>query len=202
MSQNAPRLEFWFSTGSTHSYLTAYRIGAAASEAGVTLSLHPFNMEAVRADAADWPFAENTPRTMHMWRDIARRAALLGLSPRLPAPYPAPHARMADSIAYVMDKRGLGLEWLRSSYREWFEHGLPPGTEAATTNGLQALDVDVEAVLKEANAVSTVLALETASRRARKLGIFGAPSFLVGDEVFWGDDRLEDALAWAKGAWL
>lgn len=202
MDGGEPTLEFWFSTGSTHSYLTAYRIGPAAAEAGVTLSLHPFNLGALFREDGYRPFPASAPRTLHMWRDIARRAALMGLSPRLPAPYPAPDAPMANSIAQVMARRGRGLEWLRSSFREWFENGLPPGTEAATRNSLLALDEDVDAVLRDANAVSNVLALEAATRRARKLGIFGAPSFLVGDEVFWGDDRLEDALAWAKGAWL
>jgi 2-hydroxychromene-2-carboxylate isomerase len=40
--------------------------------------------------------------------------------------------------------------------------------------------------------------LREQTRRAKELGIFGAPSFVVGDELFWGNDRLEDALAWAS----
>ena len=44
----------------------------------------------------------------------------------------------------------------------------------------------------------TIAALEAETDQATKLGVFGAPSFVVRDEVFWGDDRLDDALSWAR----
>jgi len=62
---------------------------------------------------------------------------------------------------------------------------------------LAALGVDAEAALVAANAGETKEALKAQTVEAGSRGLFGAPSFTIGDELFWGNDRLEAALAWA-----
>ncbi|WP_287369727.1 DsbA family protein, partial [Thauera sp.] len=64
---------------------------------------------------------------------------------------------------------------------------------------LAAQGLDAEAVIGRALADANRLALRCQTERAAELGLFGAPSFRVGDELFWGNDRLEDALDWARG---
>ena len=59
-----------------------------------------------------------------------------------------------------------------------------------------------EQVLQAAQSESTKQLLRAATDEAEALGVFGSPSFTVGEEVFWGDDRLEDALDFAAGRLL
>jgi 2-hydroxychromene-2-carboxylate isomerase len=63
---------------------------------------------------------------------------------------------------------------------------------------LQPLVGDAEAILREAQSEANKLALRRQTEEARRRGIFGAPTFFVGEEMFWGDDRLEDAVACAR----
>lgn len=185
---------FWFTAGSTYTYLTVNRLEQAASAAGIEYSLHPFNLGLLFREAGYWPFPQGAAKTAHMWHDIARQSARLGLSPRLPAPYPAPDVPLANRIAMVMIDDGRGMEWLRASYREWFENGHPPGSAEATARSLAAIGAEPDTVLARANAPDTKAAFVAATDAARQRGIFGSPSFVVGDELFWGDDRLEQAL--------
>lgn len=189
---------FWFTAGSTYTYLTAHRLEAAAKAAGVTLSLHPFNLGLLFREAGYWPFPEGAAKTTYMWRDIGRQAARLGLSPRLPAPYPAPDVPLANRIALVMIEDGKGMEWLNASYREWFERGHPPGSDQAVTRSLAAIGASPDAVLARANAPATAIAFDASTEEARQRGVFGSPSFVVDGELFWGDDRLEQALERAQ----
>jgi 2-hydroxychromene-2-carboxylate isomerase len=62
---------------------------------------------------------------------------------------------------------------------------------------LRSLGLDAAQVLALANSPANKEALKAQTARAIERGIFGAPSFVVGEELFWGDDRLEDAVAWA-----
>jgi 2-hydroxychromene-2-carboxylate isomerase len=63
---------------------------------------------------------------------------------------------------------------------------------------IQSLHLDPESIFHRAEQVDVKEGLKRQTAEAQARGIFGAPSFLAGDELFWGDDRLEQALAWAK----
>ena len=64
---------------------------------------------------------------------------------------------------------------------------------------LSTLGQDREAILAGATSAAGKAGLRAATEEAAQLGIFGAPSFVVDRELFWGDDRLERALDWASG---
>jgi 2-hydroxychromene-2-carboxylate isomerase len=77
------------------------------------------------------------------------------------------------------------------------DHG-SPDTPQGLTPLLKALGKEPAVVLAAANSASTEAQLEATTSEARALGIFGAPTFAVGKEIFWGSDRFDDALDWAK----
>ena len=191
-------LAFWFTAGSTYTYLSVNRLEEAARAAGIAFTLHPFNLGLLFREAGYWPFPEGAAKTAYMWQDIARQAARLGLSPNLPAPYPAPDVPLANRIAQVMIDDGRGMEWLKASYREWFENGHPPGSAEATDRSLRAIGADPAAVLARASTPQAEAAFAAATDEARQRGIFGSPSFMVGDALFWGDDRLDQAIEAAR----
>ncbi len=190
-------IDFWFSIGSTYSYLTVMRLPQLADAKGIEVFWHPFNVRHVMVAQNNIPFKGKPEKTAYMWRDIARRAEGYGLSPKLPAPYPLAGLVLANEVAELGMREGWGIDYTRATYRRWFEQGEPAGEAPNLPESLREIGQDPERVMERAGSEEIVQALASATADAMTLGVFGSPSFLVGHELFWGDDRLEDAIAWA-----
>jgi 2-hydroxychromene-2-carboxylate isomerase len=195
-----PMIDFWFTMGSTYTFLTASRIDEAARVAGVHVRMRCFKGVGALTGATQLPFLPGTAKTAYMWRDIARRADQLGLSVSLPAPYPAPSPPRANRVATVGLREGWGPAYVRSAYRHWFERGVGNGGDENIRLALTECGQGkaIERILALAESDEILQELDRATEEARGLGLFGSPSFVVGREVFWGDDHLEDAITWAK----
>ena len=194
----AQAVDFWVSIGSTYSCLTVMRLPEVARAAGVTVTWRPFDVRRIMLAQNNIPFRDKPVKAAYMWRDIERRAQKYGLRLRLPAPYPLAELTFANQVALVGCAEGWGEDYIRAAYRLWFTEGLEPGQEPALGQALRAVGQDPARVLTEARSTAAAARLEAETDRAMALGVFGAPSFVVGSEVFWGDDRLEDALDWAR----
>jgi 2-hydroxychromene-2-carboxylate isomerase len=133
-----------------------------------------------------------------MWRDIERRAAMYGIPSQLPAPYPAKHSVAANLVATVGMREGWDADFARAAYRRWFQLGQETGGEPNISGSLRDIGQDPARVLVLAHSEDTKMALATETDAARELGIFGSPTFSVDRELFWGDDRLEDAIRWKR----
>lgn len=192
------QVDFWVSVGSTYSYLTLMRIGEVAERAGVSLRWRPFDVRALLTRQKNVPFADKPAKLAYMWRDIGRRAAARGLSPRLPAPYPIAELARANRVAVLGMREGWGEAYLRATYRRWFEKGEPPGEDPNLSTVLAELGLNARETLARADEPGIVKALADETDAAERAGLFGVPSFTVDGELFWGDDRLEDALCWAR----
>ena len=82
-------IQFWFSIGSTYTYLSVTRIGAVAKETGASFSWQPFSVRKIMREMDNVPFPPSKKvKVDYMWRDIERRAQDYGLSAQVPAPYP------------------------------------------------------------------------------------------------------------------
>lgn len=191
-------IDFWISIGSTYSYLTVMRLPEVAHDHGVSFHWRPFDVRHVMVTQNNIPFKGKPEKAAYMWRDIERRAALYGLSPTLPAPYPLPSLVLANQVAMLGSREGWGEAYTRATYRRWFEDGQLAGEEPNLSESLKEIGCDADRVLAEAQSDRIVSALQNNTAEAMALGVFGAPTFVVGDEVFWGDDRVADAIAWAK----
>jgi 2-hydroxychromene-2-carboxylate isomerase len=144
------------------------------------------------------PFADKPAKCTYMWRDLERRAAMYKIPIKLPAPYPAKQSVMANLVAIVGMREGWGPDFVRAAYRRWLQLGQETGSEPNVSGSLREIGQDSTRVLAlaESEESNTVLTAET--NAARDLGIFGSPTFTVGRELFWGDDRLEDAIRWVS----
>jgi 2-hydroxychromene-2-carboxylate isomerase len=190
-------IEFWVSIGSTYSYLSVARMPAIEA-AGTKVAWRPFSVRAIMLEIGNVPFVGKPVKAAYMWRDIARRAAAHGLKPNLPAPYPLSEFDLANRVAIVAETEGWCRDYIRETYRRWFELGEAAGGRANLDATLASLGHDPEAVIDRANTGATEAAYLAATEEARGHGIFGSPSFVVGDELFWGDDRLDEAVEWAR----
>ena len=194
-------IDFWYSIGSTYSYLTVMRLGAYAEARGMAFNWRPFNVRQVMIEQNNIPFKDKPMKTAYMWRDLDRRAAMYGLAPALPAPYPLADLPFANQVALLGSREGWGEAYAVETYRLWFEEGKPAGSEPNLSESLARIGQDAARVLAAARTPEIEQALAAETIVARDLGVFGSPSFAVGDEIFWGDDRLDDAVAWqARGS--
>jgi len=198
----AARIDFWFTMGSTYSFLSVMRLGEIEKSSGVAFRWRPFHLLVILQEMNHVPFADKPAKSAYMWRDIERRAAMYGIPARLPAPYPVKHSVVANLVASVGMSEGWGADFVRAAYRHWFQLGQETGSEPNLSESLRDIGQDPERVLKLAagDAAKTLLGAETDA--ARELGIFGSPTFTVGRELFWGDDRLDDAIDWLRSGRL
>ncbi|GJD97787.1 2-hydroxychromene-2-carboxylate isomerase [Methylobacterium iners] len=197
-----PTLEFWYEFASTYSYLSVMRIEALAAEAGVELRWRPFLVGPLFA-AQGWnssPFNIYPAKGRAMWRDLEREAARHGLPPiSRPDPFPQNSLSATRAATYGMDHDWL-IPFSKAVYRAEFAEGQSIAEPPAVAALLDRLGLDGSMILKAAAAESNKMRLRANGEEARSRGIFGAPTFLTEDgELFWGNDRLEQALAWAVG---
>jgi 2-hydroxychromene-2-carboxylate isomerase len=195
-----PVVDFWFDLASTYSYPAAVRIRSLASHTGVAVKFRPFLLGAI-FKAQGWdtsPFNLFPAKGRHMWRDLERICAGLELPFRRPDPFPQA-SLLAARVALVGVDGGWGEEFCCAVFRAEFAEGRQIGEPQTLGALLAELKVDAAVALAAAQTDEIKAKLRAETAQAQRLGIFGAPSFVTPDgELFWGNDRLESALAWAK----
>ena len=191
-------IDFWFSIGSTYTYLTVSRLEGVSATEGIHFNWRPFSVRAIMREQNNVPFATKPVKMRYMWRDIERRAAMYGLRVNVPAPYPLKEFDLANRLALLGLAEGWGKSFILASYRRWFVEGQEPGLEPNLSASLAEVDRETVRTVERASGGDVVETYEAATAEARKLGIFGSPTFAVGGELFWGDDRLDDAMTWCK----
>jgi 2-hydroxychromene-2-carboxylate isomerase len=205
-----PALGFWFEFASTYSYPAAMRIDALAGKAGVEVRFRPFLLGPI-FKAQGWdtsPFNLFPAKGRHMWRDVERICAELKLPFRRPDPFPQP-SLLAARVALVglgggrgkdsWGKDSWGRDFCLAVYRAEFAEGLRIDQPETIRAVLRDLKVHPDKAIATARTDDIKDKLRSQTAEAQRLDIFGAPTFTTPDgELFWGNDRLETAIAWAK----
>ncbi|MDF3075936.1 MAG: putative 2-hydroxychromene-2-carboxylate isomerase [Alphaproteobacteria bacterium] len=192
-------VEFWFEFASTYSYLAAERIEQLA--AGVPVLWRPFLLGPIFHSQGwnDSPFNIYPVKGNYMWRDMERLAAEYGLQLKRPTAFPR-NGLLAARVALAHAEQDWIGAFVRGVYRANFAEDREISDPQVVSSVLQDLKLDPGSILAVANSETNKSALKTQTQRAIKLGLFGAPSFTIGGELFWGNDRLEQALQFARAA--
>jgi 2-hydroxychromene-2-carboxylate isomerase len=193
------KVEFWYEFASTYSYPAAMRAEAAAKAAGVELLWRPFLLGPIFGSQGwnDSPFNIYPAKGKYMWRDMARICEAEGLALKEPVRFPQ-NGLKAARLALLGQDEDWGAEFSRRVYLANFAAQKDISDEAVLSEILSSLGLDAAALLARSNEPANKERLKAQTDEAIARGIFGAPSFLVGDELFWGNDRLDAALEWAK----
>ncbi len=195
-----PVVDFWFDFASSYSYPTAMRAPGLAREAGVRLRFRPFLLGPI-FKAQGWdtsPFNVYEANGRYMWRDLERLCADLGIPFKRPSPFPQ-NSLLAARVALAGNGESWHDEFCRGVFAAQFGDGRRIDDPAVIGEILTAIGAPQRQTFERAGSDPVKLRLRTQTEEAGRLGIFGAPSFTLEDgELFWGNDRLETALAWAK----
>ena len=195
-----PRIDFWYEFASTYSYPAAMRIGELADKAGVKVLWRPFLLGPI-FKAQGWntsPFNLQVAKGKYMWRDLTRLCEAQWLPKfHIPANFPL-SSLGAARVALALDD-GARPAFSRAVYLAEFADGRDIGDAFVLEAILQKLGHDPRILLAKAGTQEIKDKLRANTGEAQRLGIFGAPTFVLADgEMFWGNDRLEQALRWAK----
>jgi 2-hydroxychromene-2-carboxylate isomerase len=190
-------IQFWFEFASTYSYPAAMRIEAAAAARGVAIEWKAFLLGPIFRSQGwnDSPFNLYPAKGRYMWRDLERICAELGVPMRRPSAFPR-NGLLAARVACRFAGEAWCPDFVRAVYRANFAEDREIADADVVAACLESCGQPARERLEAAQSADSKERLRAQSDRAVALGIIGAPTFAVGDELFWGNDRLETALAW------
>ena len=194
-----PTIDFWFEFASSYSYPAAMRIAGLADAADVALRWRPFLLGPIFG-AQGWndsPFNIYPAKGRYMWRDLERICAREGLPLVLPPLRFPQNGLKAARLALAGEEGGWTPDFVRAVYTANFAEQKDISDNATLAAILRAVGANPELAVAAANTSENKEHLKKQTEEAVARGIFGAPSFTVGGELFWGNDRLEDAIGWA-----
>jgi len=175
------------------------RIDDEASRAGVEIEWRPFLLGPIFMSQG-WttsPFNVYPAKGRYMVRDIGRIAAERGLPFTMPETFPI-NGLKAARLAIAADRVGAQGAFSRAVFNAQFTRGLDASDDGVLTTCLTSCGLDADAMWARSNEDDVKAALRRNTEQAQANGLFGAPSFTTEDgELFWGDDRLDQALRWA-----
>jgi 2-hydroxychromene-2-carboxylate isomerase len=193
-------LDFWYDLASTYSYPAAMRVEAEAAAANVDVRWRPFLVGGV-FKALGWPdapFNLSPTKGRYMWRDLERTCAALGLPFNRPDPFPQ-QSLLGMRVALIAHDEGWGPAFAKRAYRAEFGEGRNIGEPETVAAIIDELGQDSASVLARAESPDNKTRLRTETDEAIGLGIFGAPSMVTeSGELFWGNDRLDQAITAAR----
>ncbi|CAB3777050.1 2-hydroxychromene-2-carboxylate isomerase [Paraburkholderia ultramafica] len=191
----APEIEFWFDFGSNYSYLSVMRIEALAAARGVRIRWRPFLLGPVFRDLGfdNSPFVLQKQKGAYVWKDMERQCRKYGIALTRPTTFPRA-ALLAMRVALL----GADQPWIAAYCRKIMQLNFADdrdiGSAEVVSEALDELGLPARDIIADAQSDANKLRLREQTEAAAAKGIFGAPTFFVGNEMFWGNDRLDDAL--------
>ena len=192
-------LEIWFEFASTYSYLTVSRAEPLLRSKNIDFQWMPFLLGPIFRDKgmATSPFVLDPRKGAYMWRDMERRSKRFGLPFAKPPIFPMNGLKAARVMTAALNEPWCGA-FACAVFAAQFARGEDISADDVLWAAIDGCGADPAHWLARAREDDIKAELRARTEQAQECGIFGAPSFRVGNELFWGDDRLEDAMAWAE----
>src|SRR5918993_1607617 len=188
-------VEFCFDLVSPYSYLAYGQVGRICEENGAELILRPMLLGAVHKAVGLQAPIEIKPKASYQARDIRRWAQYYGLPLQFPDPFPFRTLKTMRAAMFLQEREVLEAFTREAFTLYWEEDGAPGGLQetdedAPVSAVAGRIGIGPEEVLSGAASPEAKQALKLATSEAVERGVFGAPAFFIGDEMFWGNDRL------------
>lgn len=188
-------IEIWFDFASNYSYLSTMRIEELARARGVAVEWRPFLLgpvfQSLGMDTS--PFVTQKVKGAYVWTDMERQCRKYGLGWTRPTSFPR-RSILPARIATLADGQPWQAEFIRGVMQLNFIENHDIEDHAALSRILESLGQEGRAAIAAAESDGIKHGLRARTEEAQRRGVFGAPTFFVGNEMFWGNDRLDDAL--------
>ena len=191
-------IAFWFEFGSNYSYLSVMRIENAAVKHGVKVIWKPFLLGPI-FKSFGWntsPFVLQKEKGEYMWNDMVRQCRKYDLPWTRPTTFPR-SAVLPLRVALIGAEQPWMGEYCKRIMLNNFAKDRDINSQETVGEVLAQLGLPAAEIINNAQAEQNKLRLREQTEAAKARGIFGAPTFFVRGEMFWGNDRLDDALAFA-----
>ena len=186
----AKTLEFFFDYASPYSYFASAQVEAVAQRTGAELRWRPFLLGAVFKAVGNVPPITITNKAAWLLRDVQEWTRYLGLPPfRMPENFPI-NSLKANRLGLVAAEHGRIVPFSHAAFRAAFADGKDLADPQVLAGLARAVDLDPEQALAKAETQEIKDALRRNTDEALARDVFGAPTFFVGDELFFGNDRL------------
>ena len=196
-------IDFYFDFSSPYGYLAAERIDAIAAKHGRTATWRPFLLGAVFQAIGGSPLVDQPMKGPYSRHDMVRSARLHGIAYTVPDPFPVNSVAACRAFYWLADSDPAKAHDLaRSLYRGYFAHNRDVSRPETVIEAAQACGVDPDALTAALQEPAVKGRLRTENDAALACGVFGSPTVFVGDEMFWGNDRLDQIERWLEtGGW-
>ena len=189
-------IEFWFDFASNYSYLSVMRIRQLAPNG---VRWRPFLLGPIFKDAG-WnnsPFVLQKDKGAYVWQDMPRQCVKYAIPWHQPAQFPR-NSLLAARVGVLCEDQPWMTDFCERVMLANFAEDRDIGSVECLHQILSSLNQDADAILRAAQGDDNKARLRERNAQAKALHIFGAPTFMVGEAMFWGNDRLDDALAYAN----
>jgi 2-hydroxychromene-2-carboxylate isomerase len=194
---NQPAIEFWFDFSSPYSYLAAEKIDALAASYQRSVHWRPILLGAIFQITNAVPLVQLPLKGDYSVRDFARSARFLGLPFTMPSQFPLPTQQAARAYYWLCDhEMAKAHDFARAIFRALFVHDRDISDLAVVCDVAASMGLDPDALSLAVARPEVKAQLKSETDAAILKGVFGAPFFMVGDESFWGVDRLPQLEQW------
>ena len=184
--------EFWFDFGSTASYLAWTQLPALEAETGAIAILKPMLLGGVFQASGNQSPVNIPSKGKYLFVDFARFAKRYGVPFRMNPNFPINTLLlMRGAIALQMKGDSRFRDYCDAMFNAIWADSLNMNDPATAADALRRAGFDAQALVALANEQATKDALKAASQTAVERGVFGAPTFFVGEQMFWGQDRMD-----------
>lgn len=185
-------IDFYFDFSSSYSYIGQHRLRALADEFGVVIDWRPIALGAIFKARGHGPPQPDSLKGKYTWHDVERSAAEWDLPYHWPDPFPFNSILAARPYCYLKEiDEGDAVDWILAVFDASYGQGRDCSAPAVLAEVAAVLDLDGEEILKATAADEVKLKLKAVTDEAMEPGVFGAPTFFLDGEMYWGADRID-----------
>jgi 2-hydroxychromene-2-carboxylate isomerase len=190
-----PHIDYYVSLNSPWTHLGAARIEALAAKYSATMRIHPVDFGTVFAGSGGLPLPKRAPqRQAYRLMELRRWKEFLGVPINIePKHFPSSEALTAPCVIALRETQGdaPAIKLAHRVLKAVWQDELNPGDPATLARLMGEIGLDADTVMKLGAEPRWTERRVAETKAALERGVFGAPSFVIGDEIFWGQDRLD-----------
>jgi 2-hydroxychromene-2-carboxylate isomerase len=184
-------IDFYFDFSSSYSYLALPGLERLAAERGIEINWMPIVLGVIFKVHDHAPPAPDSAKGHYVWRDVVRTAEQNGQAYQWPKPFPYNSMTAARVFWHIAGTdAGKADEWAKAVFNAAFGEGRDCSNPEVLGEVAASLGLDAEATLAATGDDTVKAKLREVTGQAMERGVFGAPTFFLGDEMYWGNDRL------------